>query len=493
MSEAGVGAVAAGVAKAQAEMVLISGHDGGTGASPVTSIQHAGLPWELGLAETHQVLMENKLRDKIRVQVDGQIKTGRDVAIAALLGAEEYGFATSALVSIGCCLLRKCHLNRCTMGIATQDPEMRKRFTGRPEYVENFMYFVAEEMREIMARLGFCRVHDMIGRADLLTVKKTPDHPKAQKLNFSRIFYVPENLSDGDRKSQPGFKRRLDKSLDDKLIDAAQKAIISGKKETIEFQIKNTDRTVGTKLSSFLIKHYKEKPVPGNLLHCKFNGSAGQSFGAFLANGVTLELEGDANDYLGKGLSGGRIIVYPPARSRFRSNDNIIAGNTILYGAIKGEVYLSGVVGERFGVRNSGAVAVIEGAGDHCLEYMTGGTVVVLGKTGRNFAAGMSGGIAYVLDESQLFDTVCNLDMVNLYPVYAEKDIEILQELINRHIKYTGSEYAKFLLDSWDDIQGYFVKVVPLEYAAALDKQRAQEDPASEHTSSTEEVYATLS
>ncbi len=489
VSEVGVGAVAAGVAKAHADMVLISGHDGGTGASPLTSIQHAGLPWELGVAETQQTLIENGLRGKIRVQTDGQVKTGHDLAVGILLGAEEFGFATSVLVAMGCCLLRKCHLNRCTMGIATQDPEMRKRFQGKPEHIIRYLYFIAEELREIMASLGFSTVNEMVGRSDLLTVKPSISHPKAAKLNFDKVFYFDPDIPPADRKAAPDYRHTLPPVLDDRLIEAARPALESGQPVRYQDTIKNTDRSTGTKLSSALTRAGNGEDTPDDLIHCTFRGTAGQSFGAFLARGITLELFGDANDYVGKGLSGGRIVLRQAEGSTIRSNANVIAGNTLLYGAVNGEVYINGIVGERFAVRNSGAVAVVEGTGDHACEYMTGGTVVVLGKTGRNFAAGMSGGIAYVLDENSFFDTMCNLDMVDLYPVYQEEDIQRLRDLIGRHREATGSEHAGRILDRWEEYAGYFVKVEPLEYTQALAKIRAEETIDSDNMYATEEVF----
>ncbi|MGA1979836.1 MAG: glutamate synthase large subunit [Sedimentisphaerales bacterium] len=444
VAEVGVGTIAAGVAKGNADEVLISGHDGGTGASPLSSIKHTGCPWELGLAETQQVLVMNNLRNRIQVQVDGQIKTGRDVVIAALLGAERFGFGTAALVTLGCTLLRKCHEGACPFGIGTQDPELRKRFAGKPEYVERFMYFVAKEVRQIMAQLGFEKFEDMIGRADKLQTRAAIDHWKAKGLDFSTIFHRPD-ASDGRAirltNSQAG---KLDDHLDWQILEKAEPAIERAEHTVIEMPIRNVDRTVGAILSNRIIKKYGEKGLPDNALQVVLQGSAGQSFGAFLAPGVTLKLVGDSNDYLGKGLSGGRIIVKTPEGSPFMSHENIIVGNTVLYGATSGEVFINGMAGERFCVRNSGATAVVEGLGDHGCEYMTGGLVVVLGKTGCNFAAGMSGGLAYVLDEVQLFDTMCNLDMVELKNVWKEKDKKLLYDLIQQHLKWTGSARARF-------------------------------------------------
>ncbi|MDD5327195.1 MAG: glutamate synthase large subunit [Phycisphaerae bacterium] len=489
VAEVGVGAIAAGVAKGNADEVLISGHDGGTGASPLSSIKHTGCPWELGVAETQQVLVMNNLRGRIRLQADGQIKTGRDVVIAALLGAEQFGFGTAALVSLGCTLLRKCHEGACPFGIGTQDPELRKRFAGKPEYIERFMYFVAEEVRQIMSRLGFSKFEDMIGRVEKLKTAAAINHWKAKGLDFSAIFQQPD-ASDGRAirlVSQQADK--LKDHLDWQLIEKAEPAIERAKHTVIEMPIHNTDRTVGAILSNKIVRKYGEKGLPGDTLEIVLNGSAGQSFGAFLVPGVTLKLIGDSNDYLGKSLSGGRIIVRTPEGSQFISHENIIIGNTALYGATSGEAFINGMTGERFCVRNSGATAVVEGVGDHCCEYMTGGLVVVLGKTGCNFAAGMSGGLAYVLDEAQLFDTMCNLDMVELESVWKEEDKELLHELIQQHLKWTGSARAKSVLDTWLDIVGKFVKVVPIDYRKALEKMRVAQQRDTETVPATEEVF----
>jgi glutamate synthase domain-containing protein 2/glutamate synthase domain-containing protein 1/glutamate synthase domain-containing protein 3 len=490
VAEVGVGTIAAGVAKGNADEVLISGHDGGTGASPLSSIKHTGCPWELGLAETQQVLVMNNLRNRIRVQVDGQIKTGRDVVIAALLGAERFGFGTAALVTLGCTLLRKCHEGACPFGIGTQDPELRKRFAGKPEYVERFMYFVAEEVRQIMAQLGFKKFEDMIGRADKLQTRAAVDHWKAKGLDFSAIFHQPD-ASDGrairSTNSQAG---KLNDHLDWQILEKAGPAIEKGEQVIIEMPIRNTNRTVGAILSNRIIKKYGEKGLPDDTLQVVLHGSAGQSFGAFLAPGVTLKLVGDSNDYLGKGLSGGRIIVKTPEGSPFMSHENIIVGNTVLYGATSGRVFINGMAGERFCVRNSGVTAVVEGLGDHGCEYMTDGLVVVLGKTGCNFAAGMSGGLAYVLDEVQLFDTMCNLDMVELENVWKEEDKNLLYDLIQQHLKWTGSTRAQHILDAWSDMVGRFVKVVPIDYRKALEKMRAAEQRDTETIPATEEVFS---
>jgi len=489
VAEVGVGTIAAGVAKGNADEVLISGHDGGTGASPLSSIKHTGCPWELGLAETQQTLVMNNLRDRIRVQTDGQLKTGRDVVVAALLGAEQFGFGTAALVTLGCTLLRKCHEGACPFGIGTQDPELRKRFAGKPEYIERFMYFVAEEVRQIMSQLGFTKFEDMVGRVDKLQTHKAIDHWKAKGLDFSAIFHQ-HDVSDGNGKrytnSQPD---KLSDHLDWQILEKAKPAIERQKQTVIEMPVRNINRTIGAIVSNKIIQKYGEKGLPDDALQVVLQGSAGQSFGAFLAPGITLKLIGQSNDYLGKGLSGGRIIVKTPDGSPFISHENIIVGNTVLYGATSGEVFINGMAGERFGVRNSGATAVVEGVGDHCCEYMTGGLVVVLGKTGCNFAAGMSGGIAYVLDEAQLFDTMCNLDMVELESVWKGEDKNLLQDLIVQHQKWTCSSRAQYILNAWPDMVGRFVKVVPIDYRKALEKIRADEHRDTETIPATEEVF----
>jgi glutamate synthase domain-containing protein 2/glutamate synthase domain-containing protein 3 len=490
VAEVGVGTIAAGVAKGNADEVLISGHDGGTGASPLSSIKHTGCPWELGLAETQQVLVMNNLRSRIRVQVDGQMKTGRDVVIAALLGAERFGFGTAALVTLGCTLLRKCHEGACPFGIGTQDPELRKRFAGKPEYVERYMYFVAEEVRQIMAQLGFEKFEDMIGRADKLQTSAAIDHWKAKGLDFSAIFRQPETSDGRAIRSTNSQAYKLNDHLDWQILEKAAPAIEQAERTVVEMPIRNTNRTVGTILSNKIVKKYGEKGLPDDTLQVVLQGSAGQSFGAFLASGVTLKLVGDSNDYLGKGLSGGRIIVKTPEGSPFMSHENIIIGNTALYGATSGEVFINGMAGERFCVRNSGVTAVVEGLGDHGCEYMTGGLVVVLGKTGCNFAAGMSGGIAYVLDEAQLFDTMCNLDMVELENVWKEEDKKLLHDLIQRHLEWTGSARARYLMDAWSDMVGRFVKVVPIDYRKAMEKMRAAEQRDTETIPATEEVFS---
>ncbi len=490
VAEVGVGTVAAGVAKGNADEVLISGHDGGTGASPLSSIKHTGCAWELGLAETQQVLINNDLRGRVRLQVDGQIKTGRDVVIAALLGAERFGFGTAALVTLGCTLLRKCHEGACPFGIGTQDPKLRRRFAGKPEYVQRFMYFVADEARQIMAQLGFARFDDMIGKTEVLRTRPAVEHWKAKGLDLSPIFYRPD-ISDGRPvKSTHPQPNKLGDHLDWSIFDKARPAIGRSERTVIEAPIRNVNRTVGTILSNRIVNTHGPKGLPDNTLEINFHGSAGQSFGAFLAPGVTLRLTGESNDYLGKGLSGGRIIVIKPERSPFMSHENVIAGNTILYGATSGEVFINGKAGERCCVRNSGAKLVVEGVGDHCCEYMTGGLVVVLGKTGCNFAAGMSGGLAYVLDEAQLFDTMCNLDMVELESVWRPEDRKLLRDMIEQHLSWTGSRRAEYILGAWPDMVGRFVKVVPIDYRKALEKMRAAETRETETMPATEEVFS---
>jgi glutamate synthase (NADPH) large chain len=494
VSESGVGTIAAGVAKAKSDHVTISGHDGGTGAAPWSSIMHAGTPWELGLAETQQTLTLNRLRGRIAVQVDGQMKTGRDVVIGALLGADEFGFATAPLVVEGCIMMRKCHLNTCPVGIATQDPALRRKFEGKPEHVVNYLFFVAEEARELMAKLGIRRVADLIGRADLLDTRKGIEHWKAKGLDFSRIFHLPDvpaaHLGGPARHHCETQDHGLDKALDKRLIELARPAIERGEKVTIETPIRNINRTVGTMLSGEIAKRYGHEGLPDETIHVRLAGSAGQSFGAFLARGVWLDLIGDTNDYCGKGLSGGRISVQPSPKFRGEPTENIITGNVALYGAIEGEAFFRGVAGERFAVRNSGALAVVEGVGDHACEYMTGGTVVVLGATGRNFAAGMSGGIAYVLDEAGTFAKYCNTAMVALEPLVAESEQEaklprglwhkgepdevIAKRMIERHARYTGSAQAKRILERWSEYRAKFVKVFPNEYRRALGELAAK-------------------
>ncbi len=489
VSKAGVGTVAAGVAKGKADMVLISGFDGGTGASPISSIQHAGIPWEIGLSETQQTLVLNNLRDRIRIQADGQMKTGRDVVVAALLGADEFGFGTTALVSLGCVMMRKCHLNTCPVGVATQDPALRHRFKGKPEHLINFMRFIAQEVRELMAILGFKKFDDMIGRVDCLEQEESLQWWKLQGLDFSKLLHKVEI----DNGSPLHFVKNSDEdfvnAIDPILIEDSKEAIETGTPVTIEQAIRNCNRTVGAALSATISRKCGSTGLQDNTITCKFKGSAGQSFAGFLAKGVTFELEGDANDYLCKGLSGGRVILYPPNRATFLAQNNIITGNVNLFGATSGEVYINGMAGERFAVRNSGATAVVEGVGDHGCEYMTGGTVVILGRTGINFAAGMSGGVAYILDEDQLFDNKCNLEMVDVEPVILQEDRETLLSLITKHSHYTKSEYAMYILKNWTEMLPYFVKVMPIEYKKALERIRMENEKEKEVTILTEEVW----
>ncbi|HEC84182.1 MAG TPA: glutamate synthase large subunit [Thioploca sp.] len=500
VSEIGVGTVAAGVSKAHADHVTISGYDGGTGASPITSIKHAGSPWEIGLAETHQTLVLNKLRGRIAVQTDGGLRTGRDVVIATMLGADEFGFATAALIVEGCIMMRKCHLNTCPVGVATQYPELRKRFTGKPEHIVNYFMFIAEEVREWMAKLGFRTVNEMIGRTDKLDMRSAISHWKAKGLDFSRILYQPEVGPDVAVYNCEKQDHGLDKALDQKLIELAKPALERREPVQIEMSIYNYNRTFGAMLSGEVAKRYGHAGLPEDTIYIKLTGSGGQSFGAFVAKGVTIELVGEANDYVGKGLSGGRLIIYPPKQCPIVAEENIVVGNTVLYGAISGECYFRGVAGERFAVRNSGAIAVIEGLGDHGCEYMTGGVVVVLGATGRNFAAGMSGGVAYVLDEAGDFERRCNLSMVDLEPVVEEDealehvyhqggDLEThglvnvmhdmtrndairLKTLIERHQHYTNSSRARHILDNWDNNLPQFVKIMPVDYRRALQQMQ---------------------
>ncbi|HEY9878991.1 MAG TPA: glutamate synthase large subunit [Leptolyngbyaceae cyanobacterium] len=468
VSEVGVGTIAAGVAKAHADVVLISGFDGGTGASPQTSIKHAGLPWELGLAETHQTLVLNNLRSRIVIETDGQMKTGRDVAIAALLGAEEFGFATAPLVTLGCIMMRVCHMNTCPAGVATQNPELRKYFSGDPAHTVNFMKFVAQELREIMAQLGFRTLNEMVGRTDILEVKSAVDHWKAKGIDLSKVLHQPEVGPEVGRYCQIPQDHGLEKSLDmTVLLDLCKPAIEHGEKVKATLPIRNVNRVVGTILGNEITKHNWDG-LPEDTIHLHFQGSAGQSFGAFVPKGVTLELEGDANDYFGKGLSGGKIFVYPPAASTFTPEDNIIIGNVALYGATNGEAYIYGVAGERFCVRNSGVSAVVEAVGDHACEYMTGGKVVVLGRTGRNFAAGMSGGVAYVLDETGDFPTRCNTQMADLEKLEDPEEIADLRQMIQRHADYTGSQKAHTILANWEETLPKFVRVMPRDYKRVL-------------------------
>ncbi len=467
VSKAGVGTIAAGVAKAKADVVLISGFDGGTGASPLSSIKHAGLPWELGLAETHQTLVKNKLRSRVVVQADGQMKTGRDIAIAALLGAEEWGVATAALIVEGCIMMRKCHMNTCPVGVATQDPELRKRFTGDPDHIVNFFRFITEELREIMAELGFKTINEMVGQVDSLEMRDDITHWKYRTLDLSPILYKePESLYTGLYK-QEEQDHGISDVLDWQLLKAAQPALEKKQRVAVSFPIKNTDRTAGTILSNEITKKYKAEGLPEDTIHFNFTGTAGQSFGAFNTKGVTLELEGDANDYFGKGLSGAKLIVYPSKQASFVPEENILIGNVAFYGATAGEAYIRGKAGERFAVRNSGASVVVEGVGDHGCEYMTGGTVVILGATGRNFAAGMSGGIAYVYDVKGRFEQLCNKEMVDLDPL-SQEDAQILHDLITKHYAYTESTVAKFVLGDFENQLKNFIKVFPIDYKKVL-------------------------
>jgi len=472
VSKAGVGTIAAGVVKAKADVVLIAGHDGGTGASPISSVKHAGLPWELGLAETHQTLVKNKLRSRVVVQADGQMKTGRDIAIAALLGAEEWGVATAALIVEGCIMMRKCHLNTCPVGVATQDETLRKRFTGDPDHVVNFFKFITQELREIMAELGFRTVNDMIGQVECLQQKENISHWKYKHLDLSKVLYKePESLYTGLYK-QEEQDHGIAEVLDWQLLAAAKQSIETKQKVKASFDIKNTDRTVGTIVSNEITKIYKGEGLPADSIHFKFTGTAGQSFGAFNTKGLTLELEGDANDYFGKGLSGAKLIVYPSAQASFTAEENSIIGNVALYGATSGEAYIRGKAGERFAVRNSGASVVVEGVGDHGCEYMTGGTAIILGDTGRNFAAGMSGGIAYIYDVNNTFSGKCNTEMVELDPLN-EEDIHTIQSMVSKHLAYTNSTVAKFILNDLDNQLKNFVKVFPSDYKKVLQKRKA--------------------
>jgi glutamate synthase (ferredoxin) len=468
---AGVGTVAAGVAKAHADVVLISGHDGGTGASPLTSIKHGGVPWELGLAETQQVLMMNRLRDRIVVQVDGQLKTGRDVVVAALMGAEEYGFATAPLVVSGCIMMRVCHLNTCPVGVATQDPELRKNFTGKAEHVVNFFRFIAQEVREYMAALGFRTMDEMIGRVDKLNFRKAVDHWKAKGLDFSSILHQPEVDPGAPRRRVTAQDHGLANALDNELIARCREAIERAAPISLDLPIRNVNRTVGTMLGYHVTKRHGPNGLPDDTIQLKFTGSAGQSFGAFVPNGITMTLEGDSNDYIGKGLSGGKLIVFPPKEATFAAEENILIGNVALYGATGGEAFFRGLAGERFAVRNSGALAVVEGVGDHGCEYMTGGRVIVLGRTGRNFAAGMSGGIAYVLDAEGRFQRRCNREMVELEALDAADDLELVLSLIRMHVEFTGSTLGARVLRDWDEMMPKFVKVMPRDYKRVLTAQ----------------------
>ena len=476
VSEVGVGTIAAGVAKAHADHIVIAGASGGTGASPLTSIKHAGLPWELGIAETHQTLILNDLRSRVVLQTDGGIKTGRDVVIAALLGAEEVGFATAPLVTMGCIMMRKCHLNTCPVGVATQNPELRKKFSGQPEHVINYLFFVAEEARKLMSNLGFRNFNEMVGRSDKLMMEKAINHWKSDGIDLSSILTpVKKPHSEVGTYCTQSQDHGLDAALDNKLIKMSKDAIDHGKKVNIKLPIKNINRTVGTILSHIVVKSYGSKMLPDGTINIKFNGSAGQSFGAFLAKGIDLNLEGDSNDYVGKGLSGGTISIFPPKKSTFKPEENIIVGNVCLYGATSGNAFISGRAAERFCVRNSGAIAVVEGVGDHGCEYMTGGRVIVLGPTGRNFAAGMSGGIAYVWDQKNLFKKNCNLEMVELEDLIDNLEIKDVKMLINEHVKRTKSKIGNHILKNWDFELNRFVKVMPTDYKRVLNEIKIKE------------------
>lgn len=474
VSELGVGTIAAGVAKAKADMILISGYDGGTGASPLSSIRHAGAPWELGLAETQQTLVLNNLRGRVRLQADGQIKTGRDVVVAALLGAEEFGFATTALVVMGCVMMRKCHHNTCPVGVATQDAELRKLFAGKPEYLERFFTFVAEEAREIMASLGIRTIDELVGRSDLLEMNDAIDFWKSKGVDISRILYRPD--AKGPMRCVEAQAHELDQAVDLDLLPKVDGAIAAGKPVRIDRVIRNVNRTVGTMIAGRIARRYGHAGLPDDTITLCFRGAAGQSFGAWCARGMTMILEGEANDYVGKGLSGGRIILKPYSTAKYNPSENIIAGNVLLYGATCGEIYIHGMAGERFGIRNSGAYAVVEGVGDHGCEYMTGGRVVVLGRTGVNFGAGMSGGLAYVYDEDRNFDRRCNLDMVDLELVVDQRDQDELREMLAKHVAFTGSPKAAGILADWQEHQPYFIKVFPMEYRRVLGKMMREDE-----------------
>ena len=490
VAESGVGTIAAGVAKAKADLIVISGAEGGTGASPASSMRFAGISPEIGLSETQQTLVKNGLRGQVRLQVDGQLKSGRDIILMALLGAEEFSFGTAALIVLGCVMMRKCNLNTCPMGVATQDPKLRAHFRGSYKYLINYFRFLAEEVREYLAEMGYTSLNDIIGHTELIVRKKDEEivpaegadavepevaesiKEKADLLDFSRLlhretghcslYHTTEQIHD------------LDNVLDQQLIRGAQRAIENQEEVNLDFAIKNTDRAAGVMLSGMIAEKYGEAGLPDKTVNVKFKGSAGQSFGAFLVKGVDFKLEGETNDYFAKGLSGGRISILPPIRSNFSAEDNIIAGNTGLYGATSGELYINGKVGERFGVRNSGAIAVIEGAGDHCCEYMTGGRVVVLGETGRNFAAGMSGGVAYVWDKNHNFDYFCNMDMVEINLVEDSTYRKELHELIRQHYLYTGSKLARTMLDDWNHYVEDFIQVVPIEYKRVLQEEQVK-------------------
>ena len=470
VAESGVGTIAAGVAKAKADLIVISGAEGGTGASPASSMRYAGIPPEIGLSETQQTLVLNGLRGQVRLQTDGQLKTGRDIISMALLGAEEFAFGTAALIALGCVMMRKCHANTCPVGVATQDERLRKHFRGHYEHVVNYFRFLAQEVREYLADMGFTRLDDIVGRTDLIELKPAAPDTKAALLDFGRLLHRVDNGSALHNVSTQ--RHDIDHVLDVSILSAAREALDYRREVSLEYAIANTDRSVGAMLSGTVADRYGQQGLPDRTIQVKFKGSAGQSFGAFLAHGISFRLEGEANDYLGKGLSGGHISVQPPVRSDFAAEDNTIAGNTLLYGATSGEVYINGRAGERFAVRNSGAVAVVEGVGDHCCEYMTGGRVVVLGETGRNFAAGMSGGVAYVWDKHHNFDYFCNMDMVELSLLEDASARKELHELVRQHYLYTGSELARAMLDDWPRYVEEFIQVTPIEYKKVLAEEQ---------------------
>ncbi len=470
VSEVGVGTIAAGVAKAKADVILISGFDGGTGASPLTSLKHAGLPWELGIAEAQQTLVLNDLRSRVVIECDGQLKTGRDVAVACLLGAEEFGFSTAPLVASGCIMMRACHLNTCPVGIATQDPELRKNFKGKPEHVINYMYFVAQELREIMANLGFRTVDEMVGKSEKLDTKDALNYYKIKGIDLSKILYKPNVDENAPLRNTKKQNHNLKNVIDFKILKDAEMAISKKIKMSLDLKINNTDRTVGAIISNEISKKYGAKALPKNTLSLNFEGSAGQSFGAFSVKGLKMVIDGNTNDYFGKGLSGATIVVRKPKNATFESNKNVITGNVALYGATSGEAYINGIAGERFCVRNSGATAVVEGIGDHGCEYMTGGIALILGKIGRNFAAGMSGGIAYIYKDSELYDSRnFNMESIELEKPDTQ-DLDIIRELIQNHFTFTSSEIAKKIINNWENESKLFVKVMPTEYKLALEK-----------------------
>ena len=474
VAESGVGTIAAGVAKAKADLIVISGAEGGTGASPASSMRFAGISPEIGLSETQQTLVKNGLRSGVRLQVDGQLKTGRDIIVMALLGADEFAFGTAALIVLGCVMMRKCNLNTCPMGVATQNPALRNHFLGRYEHLVNYFTFIAQEVRECLAEMGYKSLNDIVGHTELIEFAQDKKAIKEQlQLDFNRLLYKESEDPDAIHFSLSTPPHTLaPHSLDQQMIVAANKSIEAQEEVNLDYAIKNTDRAVGAMLSGTIAKRYGLAGLPNDTINVKFKGSAGQSFGAFLAHGVSFKLEGETNDYFAKGLSGGRIAILPHVRSNFNAEDNIIAGNTGLYGATSGELYINGKVGERFGVRNSGAIAVIEGAGDHCCEYMTGGRVVVLGDTGRNFAAGMSGGVAYVWDKHHTFDYFCNMDMVEINLVEDNVSRKELHELIRQHYLYTGSKLARTMLDDWNKYVEDFIQIVPIEYKRVLQEEQ---------------------